>query len=98
MNRRSLLAFIGLAPFVPVAAKATERVPISSLVPFEPFRPDRGAWAITGGPIPGGPIPTYPGLQALFGTSLVCENHRDKAWPEECDCGPGMRYGDTLRS
>lgn len=21
---------------------------------------------------------------------LVCENHRDKAWPEECDCGPGM--------
>lgn len=28
---------------------------------------------------------------------LVCENHRDKAWPEECDCGPGMRYGDTLR-
>lgn len=22
---------------------------------------------------------------------LVCENHRDKAWPDECDCGPGMR-------
>lgn len=21
---------------------------------------------------------------------LVCENHRDKAWPDECDCGPGM--------
>lgn len=22
---------------------------------------------------------------------LVCENHHDKAWPDECDCGPGMR-------
>lgn len=21
---------------------------------------------------------------------LVCENHPTKAWPEECDCGPGM--------
>jgi hypothetical protein len=22
--------------------------------------------------------------------TLVCENHRNKAWPDECDCGPGM--------
>lgn len=21
---------------------------------------------------------------------LVCENHPDKAWPDECDCGAGM--------
>lgn len=21
---------------------------------------------------------------------LVCENHPTKAWPNECDCGPGM--------
>lgn len=21
---------------------------------------------------------------------LVCENHPTKAWPDECDCGPGM--------
>lgn len=23
-------------------------------------------------------------------TRLVCENHPDKAWPTECDCGAGM--------
>ncbi len=23
-------------------------------------------------------------------TRLVCENHPDKAWPDECNCGPGM--------
>ena len=22
--------------------------------------------------------------------SLVCENHPDKAWPSECECGPGV--------
>jgi hypothetical protein len=21
---------------------------------------------------------------------LVCENHPDKAWPDECECGAGM--------
>jgi hypothetical protein len=24
------------------------------------------------------------------GARLVCEWHHDKAWPNECDCGPGM--------
>lgn len=28
---------------------------------------------------------------------LVCENHRDKAWPDECDCGAGMRESDAKR-
>lgn len=83
MNRRKLLAFIGLAPFVPFAARAapaqtlmlfvsnyTREVYHGGFPVFAQFEPDR----------------------------LVCENHRDKAWPEECDCGPGMRYGDGHKS
>lgn len=27
---------------------------------------------------------------------LVCENHPDKAWPDECDCGAGMHAGKEL--
>jgi len=23
------------------------------------------------------------------GTGIVCENHPDKSWPEECRCGAG---------
>lgn len=29
---------------------------------------------------------------------LVCENHPTKAWPDECDCGPGMNSGDGIIS
>lgn len=23
------------------------------------------------------------------GSGWVCENHRDRSWPDECDCGAG---------
>jgi hypothetical protein len=23
------------------------------------------------------------------GTGWVCENHRDRSWPDVCECGPG---------
>jgi hypothetical protein len=26
---------------------------------------------------------------------LVCENHPDKAWPDECECGAGMALKDN---
>ena len=97
MNRRKLLTFIGLAPLAPIAAWAKpiddRWYPKPGLVPFGPFVPDKSDYIDT--LAADGPR-RYRWVEN--DTRLVCENHHDKAWPDECDCGPGMRYGDTLRS
>ena len=31
-----------------------------------------------------------PACHICHGSRRVCENHRDKSWPDECDCGAGM--------
>lgn len=30
-----------------------------------------------------------PSCVVCGGAGLVCENHPDKAWPDECECGAG---------
>lgn len=31
-----------------------------------------------------------PVCENCEGQRWVCENHADKAWPDVCECGPGM--------
>lgn len=95
MNRRKLLTFIGFAPFVPVAAKAAEPIddgwyPVLSYTPWTGGNPTYAQFTAVAGGGPGNGLVWYD--------RLVCENHHDNAWPEECKCGPGMRTCDTLRS
>lgn len=89
MNRRSFFGFIAAAPLLPIAAKA-EGQPASTV--------NNSAQAVLGSHmiyIWGAGGGGGAGFAREFPGPLVCENHRDKAWPEECDCGPGMRIHDV---
>lgn len=86
MNRRKLLTWIGLAPFVPVAAKAIEQAPID-----DGWVPASYEWTKTAGLQRVYIVYGGGGSGGYNHGRLVCENHPDKTWPDECDCGPGMK-------